>query len=65
MSIQRERYEGPIAFVCDNCTEVDETHCYDFASATLKMKSHGWQARKVGEEWQHFCHDCANERQAA
>jgi hypothetical protein len=25
MSIQRERYEGPIAFVCDNCTEVDST----------------------------------------
>lgn len=59
MSIERERYNGPISFVCDDCTEVDDTHCEDFDSALAKVKTHGWTIRKVGDEWHHYCQDCA------
>lgn len=58
MSLERDGYNGPITFCCDECGEVEETRCSDFASAMLKVKSHGWRARKVGDDWQHFCKDC-------
>lgn len=58
MTIQRERYDAPIAFICDECGEIDETHCEGFHGALAKVKSHGWAVRKVGDEWQHFCRDC-------
>lgn len=60
MTIDRERFDGPIVFHCDGkrCAEVDETHCSDFSSALSKVKSHGWTVRKVGDEWQHICRDC-------
>jgi Fe2+ or Zn2+ uptake regulation protein len=56
--IERDRFDGPTTFCCDECGEVDETRCTDFASALAKIKSHGWKARKVGEDWQHLCQDC-------
>jgi Fe2+ or Zn2+ uptake regulation protein len=58
MSLERASYDGPITFCCDECGECDETRCSDFASAMLKAKSHGWKARKVGEDWNHYCKDC-------
>jgi hypothetical protein len=56
--IERDGYNGPITFCCDECGEPDDTHCSDFASAMSKGKSHGWKARKVGEDWNHYCKDC-------
>ena len=60
MTIERERYDGPITFLCDGdrCHEFDETHCENFAGALAKAKAHGWVVRKVGDEWQHLCPDC-------
>ena len=60
MSIEREHFNGPITFLCDGarCNEFDETHCENFGGALAKVKSHGWQVRKVGNEWQHICPDC-------
>lgn len=60
MAIDRERFNGPIIFMCDGprCHEANETHCENFAGALAKAKSHGWAVRKVGDEWQHLCPDC-------
>lgn len=56
--IERDGYDGPITFCCDECGELDDTRCADFASALAKARSHGWRVRKAGDEWQHFCADC-------
>lgn len=58
MSIDRQSYNGPITFCCDECGELDDTHCSDFSSALAKVKSHGWIARKFGDDWLHMCADC-------
>ena len=58
MTIERERFGGPIAFCCDECGEVDETHCENFDGALAKVRSHGWVARKDGDDWFHYCGDC-------
>lgn len=57
--LERDGYNGPIAYHCDLCSESEETHCTDFASAWAKAKMHGWRALKKGEEWQHKCPSCA------
>lgn len=59
MAIERERFDGPIRFVCDDCGDVDETHCENFNGALAKVKSHDWKVRKDGDEWTHLCPDCA------
>lgn len=59
MSVQREFFNAPISFVCDECYEVAETHCHDFGGALAKVKSRGWIVRKHGKDWRHFCPDCA------
>lgn len=60
MSIDRDGYNGPISFCCDDCGEVEETRCAEFSGALAKAKSHGWKAYKdKNDEWQHACPDCA------
>lgn len=61
MSIQREFYDAPISFVCDECYEVAETQCQNFSGALAKVKSRGWAVRKDGEDWLHVCPDCRKE----
>lgn len=63
MSIDRDGFNGPITFCCDDCGDVDETRCSDFASALAKSRSHGWKALKVEDEWEHRCPDCARAAQ--
>lgn len=58
MSLERPFFGGPITFACDECGEVDETRCREFDGALAKVKSHGWVARKEGEEWLHLCGGC-------
>jgi hypothetical protein len=58
MSLQREYYDGPISFQCDNCNEIEETHCMNFNGALAKIKSHGWVVRLLKEQWHHYCKDC-------
>lgn len=61
MTIERERYDGPISLVCDGvkCHEYLDTHCEVFSGALAKAKARGWKVRKVNGEWLHFCSDCA------
>jgi len=58
MAIEREHFDGPITFCCDQCGELDTTHCENFSGALAKVKSHGWAVRKDGEDWRHVCGDC-------
>lgn len=62
MTIERERYNGPITFHCDGprCAEVCETHASDFRGALAKAKSRGWIVYRVGEQWRHNCPEHAN-----
>ncbi len=61
MTIERERYGGPIIFVCDGCGYPDETHCEEFSGALAKFKSHGGSVMKDREsgDWEHFCRECS------
>jgi hypothetical protein len=58
MGIDRDGFNGPITFCCDSCGDLDETRCAEFSGALAKVKSHGWVARKVGDDWLHYCGDC-------
>lgn len=61
MTTERDGWNGPITFCCDNCGEVEETHCSDWSSAQAKVKAHGWQARWQDGEWYHYCKDCKHQ----
>lgn len=60
MTIERDHFNGPITFVCDECGDTDDTHCEDFNGALAKFKSHGGKAFKNPrtDEWEHRCRDC-------
>lgn len=59
MSIERERFNAPISFICDapKCNEYTDTHTTDFNSARAKMKARGWTTANINNEWRHFCPD--------
>jgi hypothetical protein len=63
--IEREYFNGPIKFVCDECGERDETHCESFGGALAKFRSHGGVVAKakpvtgtIQDDWEHFCGEC-------
>jgi len=53
-----DRHHGKIVFECDRCHEVEEPGTSDFAEALESIKHEGWEARKVGEQWRHYCPKC-------
>ena len=57
--IERNFYGGPINVHCDTCPEAVETGTRDFAEALTLIKDDGWRVRRIGDEWVHFCPDCA------
>jgi Fe2+ or Zn2+ uptake regulation protein len=59
MAIERDGYNGPISYCCDNCGDIEETRCAEFSGAHAKVKAHGWRTFKAADEWQHHCPDCA------
>jgi len=58
MSIDREYFNGPITFCCDDCGDTDTTRCQKFEGALAKVKSHGWVVRKRGDDFIHLCRMC-------
>lgn len=56
--INRGKY-GLIELACDACGEVRETKQTEFMAAWPAAKEEGWRARKVANEWLHFCPDPA------
>lgn len=48
-----------IAFVCDECGEVEQTGSHIIEPAWEEVKQVGWHCEKDGFIWRHFCKDCA------
>jgi hypothetical protein len=48
--------------ICDSCEDEDNklecTTDHGFKGVTEFMKEQGWQVKKVGDEWLHFCPEC-------
>jgi len=45
---------------CDHCgtsEELEDT----FEDSRQRLRDLGWQARKAGQEWVHFCPECREE----
>jgi len=59
MTLHRE-HRRVITFECDSCGLTLESGEGDFIDALRVLKSRGWEARKLDEEWNHFCVDCAH-----
>ena len=58
MGIDRDYFNGPITFCCDECGDLLETRASIFEGALAKAKSRGWTAYKSGNDWNHSCSDC-------
>ena len=58
MSLTQDR--GDFIFECDGkgCHETIETRTGNFEAARNQWRRYGWKARKVGEDWKHFCQVC-------
>jgi hypothetical protein len=54
-----DKQTSKFVFECDGCTEVLETNTSSFASAKELLDAEGWHARKVNDEWEHFCSRCS------
>lgn len=58
--IDRAYRNGPITVRCDACAHgCLDTETVVFAGAMATMKDEGWRTRRIGEDWVHFCPDCA------
>ncbi len=65
MTISRDRDHG-IFFECDGkrCPNMLITETDDFFEAKDELISFGWQMKKLGSEWMHFCPDCSEAAKA-
>lgn len=53
------REAGEIVFICDGCNDALETGERDFDDALAVFRDNpGWQVRRQGNDWQHYCPDC-------
>ena len=46
--------------VCDNCGEGVEVSTWD--KALEHMRKEGWQKKKNGNAWNHYCHECKEDK---
>lgn len=53
------RIHGKIVFECDECGDDLETEKKDFDEALEVLRGEDWIARKVDDEWVHYCPSCA------
>jgi hypothetical protein len=58
MTIERDRKDGSIIFVCDCCGDPCFTESRDFTDALEAFKAEGGAARNEDGEWQHYCIAC-------
>jgi hypothetical protein len=56
------RIKNNIEFECDVCGEILASHKTDFEDAKTVMRTEGWSAVKLKEEWQHRCDKCTRHR---
>jgi hypothetical protein len=53
-----DRQGGKFVFECDGCTEVLETNTGNFATAKELLDAECWRARRVKDEYEHYCPKC-------
>ena len=46
--------------VCDNCGEGTEVNTWD--DALELMRDDGWQKKKNGNSWNHYCPECKEDK---
>lgn len=61
MSIERlfGDYDGDITILCDECGDGFEADTGDFHAAIRDFKAQGGVVSREGDDWRHFCADCA------
>lgn len=51
--------KGEFVATCEDCgAEFFGGVQDDFRAFVEDMKAEGWQVRKNGEDWEHYCEDC-------
>lgn len=60
MTLDRDRDD--LMFECDGCGDTlwPVSGAYDWAAVMSELRDAQWQARKVGDDWCHYCADCKN-----
>ncbi len=48
---------GKYVPICDYCGE-ELPPCCDFQEAVLSMGQHGWETRRIDDEWEDVCDYC-------
>lgn len=46
--------------ICDNCGEGAEVNTWD--EALVFLREEGWQKKKNGKSWNHFCPECKEDK---
>jgi hypothetical protein len=55
-----DRQNGKFVIECNTCDEVLETNTGDFTTARERLEAERWRARKVKDEWEHYCPRCSS-----
>jgi hypothetical protein len=53
-----DQQHGHIVIECDACDSVFEGESTDWDVVRPDAKREGWKARKIADEWLHFCPGC-------
>jgi hypothetical protein len=56
-----QRIHGKVTFECDRCGEIHDTDEREFKDALRSIREAGWTARKMGDDWLHYCEACEHE----
>jgi hypothetical protein len=53
-----DRQKGKFVAECNVCGDVLETNTGDFATARECLDAERWKARKIKDDWEHYCPGC-------
>ena len=56
-----DRCYGDYYVTCDACGKELDGVFSDFDEARDSMKTNGWRTRRIGDDWFHYCPECAPE----
>lgn len=61
--IQREA-SGGLTAVCEDCGDTFYAGRVEFSDFITWIKEQGWEIRRVGDRWEHYCPECGSEPNA-
>jgi hypothetical protein len=53
-----DRQHNQIVIECDACENTFDGDSLDWEVVWPAAKREGWKARKIADEWMHFCSEC-------